>query len=119
MITLYGIPNCDTCRAARKWLQANAIEFRFFDLRADGITAQQVARWCEQVDWTKVLNRRSLTWRKIPEIDRSDLDRQRAIALMLENPTLIRRPVIEAPEITAVGFSAAGYEKIRGKLTPQ
>lgn len=105
MLTIYGIKSCDTCRSARKYLAEQDIEFRFHDVRDDGLDIQMLERWAARIDWEKLLNRRSISWRKIPEVDRNDMDRNRAFALMIERPTLLKRPVLEAEKFLAVGFS--------------
>mgnify|MGYP001813871136 CR=1 FL=1 len=105
MLTVYGIKSCDTCRRAKKFLQDRDIEFRFHDLREDGLDIQMLERWAARIDWERLLNRKSLTWRKIPEADRNDMTKDRAFALMLDRPTLVKRPVLEHPSFFAVGFS--------------
>lgn len=105
MLTVYGIKSCDTCRKARKYLAENDIEFRFHDVRDDGLDIQMLERWAARIDWEKLLNRQSLSWRKIPEVDRNDMNRERAFALMIDVPTLLKRPVLEADKFLAVGFS--------------
>jgi len=105
MLTVYGIKSCDTCRAARNYLTKQDIEFRFHDVRDDGIDIQMLERWSARIDWQKLLNRRSLTWRKIPEVDRNDMNQDKAFALIIERPTLLKRPVLESQEFLAVGFS--------------
>ncbi len=105
MLTVYGIKSCDTCRRARKYLTEHNIEFRFHDLREDGLDIQMLERWSERMGWQKLLNKQSLTWRKIPEVDRNDMTRDKALAAMIDNPTLVKRPVLEADKFTAVGFS--------------
>lgn len=105
MLTVYGIKSCDTCRRALRWLDANDIEYRFHDLRDDGIDRPTLARWVERVGWETLLNRRSLTWRNLDAAERDDPGSDKAISLMLEYPTLVKRPVIEADRFTAVGFS--------------
>jgi arsenate reductase len=105
MLTIYGIKSCDTCRKARKYLAENDIEFRFHDVRDDGLDIQMLERWGDRIDWQKLLNRQSLTWRKIPEVDREDMSKERAFALMLDQPTLVKRPVLESDQFMAVGFS--------------
>lgn len=112
MLTLYGIPNCDSCRNARKFLEQAGIEFRFHDLRKDGTDKQMLERWLRQVDWKKLLNSRSATWRGLPESDRADVDQEKALALMLEHPTLVKRPVLEHGRQVVVGFSKSAYEKL-------
>jgi arsenate reductase len=105
MLTVYGIKSCDTCRKARKFLAENDIEFRFHDVRDDGLDIQMLERWADRLEWEKLLNRKSLTWRKIPETDKEDLTKDRAFALMLDQPTLVKRPVLESERFMAVGFS--------------
>ncbi|HSG96632.1 MAG TPA: Spx/MgsR family RNA polymerase-binding regulatory protein [Woeseiaceae bacterium] len=105
MLTVYGIKSCDTCRTARKYLAENDIEFRFHDVRDDGLDIQMLERWSGRIDWTKLVNRKSLTWRRIPEVDRADMSKDKAFALLLDQPTLLKRPVLESPQFIAVGFS--------------
>ena len=105
MLTVFGIKSCDTCRRARKYLEEHNIEFRFHDLREDGLDIQMLERWSERLGWQKLLNKQSLTWRKIPEVDRNDMTRDKALAAMIENPTLVKRPVLESDKFIAVGFS--------------
>jgi len=105
LIILYGLKNCDTCRKARKWLAANHMAYRFHDIRADGLTRQRIDRWVAQLGWQAVLNRRSTTWRGIPEAERADLDAAGAAALMARHPTLVKRPVMETGDSTLIGFS--------------
>lgn len=105
MLTVYGIKSCDTCRKARKYLAERDIQFRFHDVRDDGLDIQMLERWATRIDWQKLLNQRSLTWRKISEVDRADMSKDRAIALIIDQPTLLKRPVLEAEKFLAVGFS--------------
>jgi arsenate reductase len=105
VLTIYGIKSCDTCRKARKFLAEHNIEFGFHDLREDGLDIQMLERWVERMGWERLLNKQSLTWRKIPEVDRNDMSRDKALAAMIDNPTLIKRPVIETKKFIAVGFS--------------
>lgn len=116
MFKLFGISSCDSCRMARKWLQDRSFDFQFHDFRNDGLDMQILDRWMNRMDWQKFLNTRSLTWRKIPEVDRAEMTKNRAVSLMLEHPTLVKRPVLECKQFIAVGFSAENYEKIFDKL---
>ncbi len=115
MLTIYGIKSCDTCRKARKYLAENDIEFRFHDVRDDGLDIQMLERWGDRIDWQKLLNRQSLTWRKIPEVDREDMSKERAFALMLDQPTLVKRPVLESEHFMAVGFSEKRFSEYWAK----
>ncbi len=112
MLTVYGIPSCDSCRNARKWLTEHGKEHRFHDLRADGLDKEMLQRWARALEWEKLLNTRSLTWRKVPEVDRASLNSNRAMALMLDQPTLVKRPVLETDDIVVVGFSPASYSEL-------
>jgi len=112
LLKLFGITSCDSCRNARKWLKENSNDYEYHDLRKDGLEVQMLERWMNLLDWQKFLNTRSLTWRKIPEVDRAEITKDRAIALMIEHPTLVKRPVLECEEFIAVGFSPANYEKL-------
>jgi arsenate reductase len=113
VFVLYGIPNCDTCRKARKWLDRKGIEYRFHDVRADGLDENTIRKWTGAVDWKKLLNTRSTTWRSLTDKDRQDLDEKRAIELMLQHPTLIKRPVAECRDEILVGFSEDSYNDLR------
>lgn len=105
MLTIYGIKSCDTCRKARKFLDEHNIEHDFHDLRENGLDIQMLERWAQRMGWERLLNKQSLTWRKIPEVDRNDMTRDKALAAMIDNPTLIKRPVLETEKFIAVGFS--------------
>ncbi len=105
MLTIYGIKSCDTCRRAKKYLDEHGIEFRFHDVREDGLDIQMLERWSDRIDWEKLVNRQSLTWRKIPEADRANMTRNKAFATMIDQPTLMKRPVFEHDNYFAVGFS--------------
>ena len=116
MLTLYGIGSCDTCRNARKWLTAQSHDYSFHDLRDDGLDIQMLERWAKRIDWEKLLNTRSLTWRKLPEVDRVDMSEDSALVSMLEHPTLVKRPVLECSDFIAVGFSPENYRAIFTQL---
>ncbi len=109
MVKLYGIKNCDTVRKACKWLDANGVEYHFHDMRKDGLTASKIKSWASQVDWERLLNRRGLTWRKLSDDDKTDINKPRAIKLMVAEPTLIKRPVIENGDTVMVGFDEKKY----------
>ena len=109
MLTLYGIPNCDSCRKARKYLESRNVEYAFHDVRADGVDRDMLQRWLRTIEWRTLLNTRSTTWRTLGDDEKSAIDRDRAVDLMLAHPTLIKRPVAESGEKTMVGFSAERY----------
>ena len=108
-LTIYGIPNCDTCRKARKYLDGNETGYRFHDVREDGLDRAMVATWARAVDWRKLLNTRSTTWRGLSEDLRSDVDERKAIELIAAHPTLLKRPVAVAGDRVEVGFSPEVY----------
>ena len=105
MLTVFGIKSCDTCRRASKYLKDHNIEFQFHDVRSDGLSIQILERWADRIGWEKILNKQSLTWRKLPEVDKAQISRSRALGIMIEQPTLIKRPVLESKDFIAVGFS--------------
>ena len=109
-LTLYGIPNCDTVKKARVWLTEHDVAFEFHDFKKNGVTAAQLQRWMSAVGWEKVLNRQGTTWRKLaPAAQAAVTDDASAIALLMEQPSAIKRPVVEwsdkADDVT-VGFKA-------------
>jgi Spx/MgsR family transcriptional regulator len=98
MLTMYGIKNCDTIKKARDWLDANAIAYDFHDYKTAGVDKARLARWIELEGWETVLNRAGTTFRKLPEADKTGLDAEKAAALMLAQPSMIKRPVLEHPD---------------------
>lgn len=109
MHTLYGIKNCDTCRKARKALDAQGLEHRFHDLREDGLDADRLDRWLARVSALDLLNRRSTTWRSLDKHDKAELDEALARKLMLAHPTLIKRPLLETNDTLVVGYRDGDY----------
>jgi arsenate reductase len=104
-LVLYGIKSCDTCRRARRFLDDRGVDYEFHDVRADGLDIQMLERWSDDVGWESLLNRQSLTWRKVPEPDRAGMNRNKALAAILDAPTLLKRPVLERRDAILVGFS--------------
>ncbi|WP_018870451.1 MULTISPECIES: ArsC family reductase [unclassified Thioalkalivibrio] len=94
-VVLHGIANCDTVRRARRALEAAGVDYRFVDFRKDGLDPERLREWAMELGWEALINRRGATWRQLPKEQREALDEDSALALMLEKPTLIRRPVIE------------------------
>ena len=113
-ITLYGIPNCDTVKKARVWLDGQGIAYVFHDYKKAGTDAAQIARWIAAAGLDKVLNRAGTTFRKLPESEREGLDAVRAAALMAANPSCIKRPIVEHPGGLLVGFKAPEWEAAFG-----
>lgn len=107
---LFGIENCDQCRKARQWLRTHGIDCRFHDLRRDGLGIEMLERWLTRVPWDSLLNRRGLAWRKLDESRRRGVvDRDTLIELLLHEPLLVKRPVLETADRLLLGFSEAVY----------
>lgn len=104
MTTLYGIPNCDTVKKARTWLDAAGIAYDFHDYKKAGADPERLRAWIEQVGWEKLVNRAGTTFRKLPEAERAIADADAAVALMAAHPSLIKRPVVEHDGGLLVGF---------------
>lgn len=111
-VTIYGIRNCDTMKKARAWLDTNGIEYRFHDYKADGIDMTDLHRWCTDAGWEKLLNRAGTTFRKLPEDRKNDLDQNGAIFLMVEQSSMIKRPVVEADGKLFIGFKPEEYASL-------
>ncbi len=111
MFTLYGIRNCDSVHKARHWLEVNGIPHQFHDLRSEGLEPERLERWVAALGWESLLNRRSATWRRLSEERRDRLDQRRALALMQEFPTLIKRPVLDTGDRCLVGFNASEWQE--------
>jgi len=109
-VMIYGIRNCDTMKKARAWLDARGVAYAFHDYKAAGIDRARLEGWAREVGWETLLNRTGTTFRKLPETERAGLDEAKAIALMLAQPSMIRRPVLEADGRLLVGFRPAAYE---------
>jgi arsenate reductase len=111
-ITVYGIPNCDSTRKAMKWLNRKKIVFSFHDYKQDGISKQKLEAWCNKTGWEIILNKRSTTWREIPEAEQKKVTGQSsAILVMIKNNSIIKRPVIENGIDLIVGFNEEQYNK--------
>ena len=110
MVTVYGIPNCDTVKKARAWLAARGVNYTFHDYKKAGIDADRLTGWIDAVGLDVVLNRAGTTFRKLPEAERADLDAARAVALMVANPSCIKRPIVEYPGGLLVGFREPAWD---------
>ena len=109
-VALYGIPNCDTVKKARAWLDGRGIDYVFHDYKKEGADPARLAAWSDVPGWEALLNRRGTTFRALSDADKSDIDRAKAIRLMEANPSLIKRPVVEHPGGVLVGFDAVEWE---------
>jgi arsenate reductase len=110
-VTIYGIKNCDTMKKARAWLDAHGIAYSFHDYKAAGIERARLESWAREVGWETLINRAGTTFRKLPEEDRDGLTQRKAIALMLGQPSVIKRPVLDVDGRLLVGFKPEEYEK--------
>jgi arsenate reductase len=109
-VTIYGIKNCDTMKKARTWLDAHGVTYDFHDYKASGIDRPHLDAWVAEHGWETILNRGGTTFRKLPDADRAEIDAEKAIELMLAQPAMIKRPVLDLGEHTLVGFKPAHYE---------
>ena len=112
MTILYGIPNCDSVRKARNWLDAHGVAYRFHNFRADGLDRARLAAWIDACGWEALVNRRGTTWRQLDTDVRAAIGAATAPALMLAQPTLIRRPVLEHQGAVYLGFDPEQYRLI-------
>jgi arsenate reductase len=108
-VTIYGIKNCDTMKKARVWLDTHKVAYAFHDYKVSGVERAMLERWAGQVGWEVLLNRAGTTFRALPEAKKEGLNEKKAIALMLEQPSMIKRPVLEAGAKLLVGFKAGDY----------
>lgn len=108
--TLYGIKACDSMKKARNWLDEHGVEYAFHDYKAVGIDRGNLERWCAEHGWEKILNRAGTTFRKLADEQKADLDQAKAIDLMLAQPSMIKRPVLDLGERTLVGFKPDNYQ---------
>ena len=109
-ITLYGIPNCDTVKKARNFLDGRGVTHHFHDYKKAGVASTDLERWAAQVGWEPLLNKAGTTFKKLPDADKSDLSQTKAIELMMGQPSMIKRPVVEYPGGLLVGFKLPEWE---------
>lgn len=109
MTTLYGIPNCDTVKKARTWLAEQGVAYDFHDYKKAGVPEAELRHWVDRLGWETLLNRAGTTFRKLPDADKADLDAEKAIALMLANPSTIKRPVLVQGDTLLAGFKPDTY----------
>lgn len=110
-ITLYDIKNCDTMKKARAWLDAEGVPYAFHDYKAEGIDRSRLEAWARDVGWETLLNRAGTTFRKLPDDRKAGLDERKALALMLDQPSMIKRPVMDLGGRIVVGFKPEQYEE--------
>jgi Spx/MgsR family transcriptional regulator len=112
--TIYGIKNCDTMKKAFVWLDKHGVAYDFHDYKQAGVTKAALAKWCKAAGWETVLNRAGTTFRKLPEADKQNLSETKAIALMIANPSMIKRPVLETGGTIEIGFKPERYAAVFG-----
>ena len=111
-ITIYGIKNCDTMKKARAWLDKNGVDYAFHDYKSAGVERERLEKWEKKVGWEKLLNRSGMTFRKLPDKDKAGIDAKKAVALMLKQPSMIKRPVLDlGGGKLLVGFSPELYSE--------
>ena len=110
-IVLYGIRNCDTIKKARAWLNAHKLDYAFHDYKTAGIDAGRLQCWCKELGWETLLNRSGATFRKLSDADKQGLSERKAIALMLAQPSMIKRPVLDLGKQRLAGFKPELYER--------
>jgi len=110
-VTIYGIKNCDTMKKARTWLDDHGVKYAFHDYKAEGIDKARLETWAKNVGWETLLNRAGTTFRKLPDKDRVNVGETKAIALMVEQPSMIKRPVLDSGGKLIVGFKPETYAK--------
>lgn len=114
-IAVYGIKNCDTVKKARDWLDREGVAYEFHDYKIEGADPERLKAWCKEFGWEVVLNRAGTTFRKLPEADKENLDTARAVKLMLAQPSMIKRPVVDLGSRRIVGFKPEVYRDAFGK----
>lgn len=112
MITLYGIKNCDTVKKARDWLAKKNIDYRFHDFRADGLSKDQVKTWITEIGLETLVNKRSTTWKELDDATKTGFNEKNAAVVITENPTLIKRPLLDTGKQKHLGFKDVEYAKI-------
>lgn len=112
-VIIYGIPNCDTTKKVMTWLQKNNIAFSFHDYKLQGISKEKVAAWCSKKGWETIFNKRSTTWRDLPAVEQQKvIDEDTAIKVMLQNNSIIKRPIVEYSNAIIVGFKETEYTNL-------
>ncbi|KTG16574.1 MULTISPECIES: ArsC family reductase [unclassified Guyparkeria] len=111
MITVYGIPNCNSVKKARTWLDEQGLAYTFHDFKKAGLPEERLDHWLERFGWETVINRRGTSWRRLPAAEREAMDTARAREAAIANPSLIKRPVVESDEQMLIGFDADNWQE--------
>ena len=112
MLKMYGIPNCDTIKKARNWLKDNNVDYEFHNYKKDGVPEKELKKWVKDVGWEILLNKRGTTWRKLDDTTKDNVDEKSAISIMLDNPSIIKRPVLDNGKTLLVGFAEENYKQL-------
>ena len=110
MLTVYGIKNCDSVKKARRWLDEHDVAYTFHDFRADGLSAEMVNEWATDLSWEALVNRRSNTWRNLDHDTKDKLSADNVVAMLVANPTLIKRPVLQTRSTVFIGFEESEFK---------
>ena len=113
MIKLYGIPNCDTIKKARNWLKDNDIDYELHNYKKQGVPEKDLISWVKKLGWEIILNKRGTTWRKLDDITKNSITEESAIKIMLDNPSIIKRPVLVKKDLILVGFKEDEYSQLK------
>jgi arsenate reductase len=111
-VTIFGIKNCDTMKKARDWLAANGVAYAFHDYKAMGVDRAKLEAWTTELGWERLLNRAGTTFKTLPDADKQDLDEVKAIRLMLGQPSMIKRPVLDVDGRLTIGFKPDDYARV-------
>ena len=112
MITLYGIPNCDTMKKARTWLDQAGVDYQFHNYKKDGLDSALGEQWLSELGWETIINKRGTTWRKLSDEQKSSMDNEMALQVMLDNPSIIKRPLLDTGTQKVLGFKVEQYESL-------
>ncbi|MES9841170.1 MAG: ArsC family reductase [Candidatus Thiodiazotropha endolucinida] len=112
MVKLYGIPNCDTMKKAIRWLDEHGITYQFHNYKKVGVDEKLLRQWVDRVGWEALLNRRGMMWRRLDDSVKAEINEESAIRVMLETPSIIKRPVLETDKTLNVGFTEEAYSKL-------
>ena len=109
---MYGIPNCDSIKKARNWLKDNNVDYEFHNYKKDGVPEKELKKWIKEIGWEVLLNKRGTTWRKLDDAIKDNITKESAIKIMLDNPSIIKRPVVDDGKNIHVGFAEDDYKKL-------
>lgn len=112
MLRMYGIPNCDSIKKARNWLKDNNVDYEFHNYKKDGVPEKELKKWIKEIGWEVLLNKRGTTWRKLDDAIKDNITKESAIKIMLDNPSIIKRPVVDDGKNILVGFAEDDYKKL-------